>query len=173
MVLIPNRNQMLPDGGRTESSVQNIETKSIQMLRQQQRLLPGLFSGMIASALGAVLWATISILTGYQIGWLVIGIGLLVGMTIQLSGKGVDRIFGWMGAVLVLLGCGIGNIFAVCGLASRAESIPLLSLCASMTPGLAFKLTQQTFKIFDLLFYVLAIYAGYRCSFRRHKPVTK
>lgn len=169
MVVIMGQNPTRPKDSDSDTVAENSAQQQIQALRQQQRLLPGLLAGLIALVIGVLIWAGATIFTGRSMGWMVIGVGLMVGFAIQFSGRSEEPIFGWMGAALVLLGCGVGNVFAVCGLASQAENIPLLSLCASMTPALAFKLSQQTFKGIDLFFYVLAIYAGYRFSLRRQR----
>lgn len=171
MVVMPGQNQKMLKVA--EPVAENSEQNRASALRRQ-RLLPGLLAGAIALIIGTGLWAMVSIFAGHAMGWLALAVGLLVGLSIQFFGRGMEPIFGWMGAALVLLGCAIGNVLAVCGLASQAENIPLLSLCASITPALALKLTQQSFNVIDLIFYALAIYSGYRFSFRRqHHCVTK
>ncbi|MCB8959657.1 MAG: hypothetical protein H6651_05045 [Ardenticatenales bacterium] len=52
-------------------------------------------------------------ISGYQIGFLAIAIGMLVGYAIASLGRGIDKIHGWMGGGFSLLGVIAGNLFTV------------------------------------------------------------
>ena len=47
-----------------------------------------LIGGVVAALVGAALWAVITVTTGYQIGFMAIGVGFLVGLTVGHVGKG-------------------------------------------------------------------------------------
>ena len=66
-------------------------------------------AGLIAAGLGAYLWAVITIATGYQIGFMAIGVGVLVGSAVRGFGKGIEPVFGVIGTTLALLGCAAGS----------------------------------------------------------------
>src|SRR5882672_10328355 len=70
-----------------------------------ENLPMGFMAGLIAAAVGAGLWALVTILTGYQIGWMAVGVGFLVGWAVRAGGKGTHTVFGMMGAMLALGGC--------------------------------------------------------------------
>lgn len=95
-----------------------------QRLAAEQKLGAGIAAGAVAAAAGAALWAAITVATGYQIGFMAIGIGFLVGWAVRSAGKGVDKTFGIAGAVLALLGCVVGNLLAAVGLVAKQEGIP-------------------------------------------------
>lgn len=61
---------------------------ALDAMRSEQNLVNGIVAGILSSIVGAGLWATITILTDYQIGWIAIGIGYVVGFSIRLAGKG-------------------------------------------------------------------------------------
>ena len=145
---------------------QQIET-ALGRLRTQQNLAGGIGAGVVASLVGAAIWAAVTVATGYQIGWMAIGVGFLVGMAVRTVGKGIDNIFGIAGAVLALLGCAVGNLLAVVGFVSQQESAPFMSILSQLDFATIEELMVQTFSPMDLLFYGIAIYEGYKLSFRQ------
>ncbi len=135
----------------------NAETQSLGL---------GIAAGAVAAAVGAALWATISYLTEYQIGWMAIGVGFLVGIAVRYFGKGTGAAFGVLGGALALAGCLAGNLLTVCLVLSREKSMSLLAVISRLDLDLVVNIMSATFSPMDLLFYGLAVYAGYRFSVR-------
>ncbi|MCZ6827293.1 MAG: hypothetical protein O7D88_07320, partial [Gammaproteobacteria bacterium] len=71
---------------------------ALETLRSEQSLLVGTLAGFVASLAGAGVWAAVTVLTEYQIGWMAVGIGVLVGFSMRFAGKGIDQTFGIAGA---------------------------------------------------------------------------
>jgi hypothetical protein len=140
---------------------------AIGTLRDQQNLGVGILAGTAAAGVGAGVWALITVLTEYQIGWMAVGVGVLVGFSLRKFGKGIDKTFGIAGAALALFGCLLGNLLAVCGFVSVQESIPFLQVLGGLTPSVAAELLTVTFSPIDVLFYGIAVYEGYKLSFRQ------
>lgn len=138
----------------------------LQQIRDNQNLGMGFLAGLGAACIGAVVWAMITGLSGYQIGFMAIGVGFLVGYAVRYFGKGIDKTFGFVGAALSLLGCLAGNLLAVCIMVAQQESIGLGEVLGTLSMGAAVDLLVQTFSPMDLLFYGIAVYYGYRFSFR-------
>lgn len=138
-------------------------------VRDGSNLFLGGVAGLIAAAVGAGVWAAISASTGFQIGWMAVGVGFLVGFAVRMFGKGIDRSFGLVGGGLALLGCLAGNLLTIVVLVSQQEGIAVLDLLSRLNPAAAAELMMVTFSPIDLLFYGIAVYEGYRFSFR---PVT-
>lgn len=136
-------------------------------LRGNQNLGLGVLGGIIGGAIGAALWAVITVLTNFQIGWMAVGVGFLVGYGVRLFGRGVDTSFGVVGAALALLGCFAGNLLTVVIVLSREEHMPFLDLLFRLDPRIALELMKATFEPIDLLFYGIAIYEGYRLSIKQ------
>ena len=149
----------------------NVSTAELQFaleqLRSAQNLPAAVVAGLVAALLGAGIWALVTVLTGYQIGWLAIGIGFAVGYTIRIVGKGIDQIYGVIGALLSLIGCAIGNLLTMTYFVSVAEDIPYLELLAEINLDLAIEIMKVTFDPMDLVFYGIALYFGYRYAFRQ------
>jgi len=142
-----------------------------QMMMQEwkadQNLSFGVVGGIVAATIGAAIWAIITAVTNYQIGWMAVGVGFLVGYAVRISGKGVDKTFGVAGAVLSILGCVMGNLLTACIVISRHQDIPVLQLLSRLNPEIAVEILKATFNPMDLLFYGIAVYEGYKFSFRR------
>lgn len=139
----------------------------IQEIRDNQSLMSGTLAGVAAAVVGAALWAVITALTSFQIGWMAVGVGFLVGMAVRKFGRGIDKPFGIAGAAISLLGCMAGNLLAFCIIISQQQQVPFSEMLSRLNPEVAAGLMKATFNPMDLLFYGLAVYAGYRFSFRR------
>jgi hypothetical protein len=155
-----------------ESSVEiEIDPVKLKMLndrlRSQQNLVGGIIAGVAAAGVGAILWAIITVTTGFQIGFMAIGVGFLVGLAVRTVGKGVGSIFGLTGAVLALVGCVTGNLLAICGLLAKHNDIPFFTVLSVLEFEAVKNLMVAGFSPIDLLFYGIAVYEGYKLSFRR------
>jgi len=160
------------DADQKQPSPQIDENKArqyLEKLRMEQNLPVGAIAGSIAALAGAAVWALFTALTNYQIGLMAIGVGFLVGYAVRTFGKGIETIFGIMGAALSLLGCILGNFGSVLIALSMDQSIPFDMLLKSLTFDTFFDVMAQTFHPMDLLFYGFSVYEGYRFSFRKIK----
>ncbi len=162
----------MEQGNSREAAVGTVSgsaERALQEARDNQNLSMGVVGGLVAAAVGAVIWAVVTVMTGYQIGWMAVGIGFLVGYAVRLLGKGVDPVFGFAGAAIALAGCIAGNLLTVVIVVSRQENIAIMTLLPRLTPSLAVDIMKETFQPMDLLFYGIAVYEGYRFSFMPQK----
>ena len=138
-------------------------------LLEEQNLSRAFLAGFVAAIVGAAIWAAATVITKYQIGWVAVGVGFIVGYAVRTQGKGVSRRFGILGGGLALCGCFLGHIFAGCAYVAKQESISffLVLFTALRNSAFALELPKVTFTPMNLLFYAIAVYAGYRYSFRR------
>ena len=136
---------------------------AIEQIDDQPNLLMGLIGGVIAMLVSSVVWGAITYFTEYQIGWMAIGVGFLVGYAIQFFGHGKTTIFGISGAVLALIGCVLGNLIFYSGFIAREEGISFLEvfLFLLLSPAAAIDVFTAAFDFMDLLFYGIAAYAGF------------
>lgn len=141
-----------------------------QELRANQNMSLALLAGLGAAILGAGVWAMITALTGYQIGFMAVGVGFLVGSAVRRFGKGIDVSFGIVGAALALFGCLLGNLLAACIAVCRQEQIGFLYLLLRLAPAAVADLMKIAFSPMDVLFYGIAIYEGFKFSLRRIPP---
>ncbi len=146
-----------------------------ERLRAEQNPLLGLVAGGMAALIGAGLWAAVTVITKYQIGWMAIGVAFIVGLAIRVFGKGVDKFYSFLGAGLALVAVILGNLLMLAVLLAQQESVSLLIVLGVMltNPALDMELLAQNFSFFDLLFYGFAVYYGYRYSTRQITPAER
>lgn len=159
-----------PEGPQYVRELDPFKVQEFQeRIRSEQNFPLGILAGSGAAVLGAGVWAVITFVSDYQIGWMAIGVGFLVGWAIRTFGKGVDKRFGFLGAGLALLGCLAGNLFTIAAVIAREETASLMDVLVflMLNPALDLELLAQTFSPIDLLFYAIALYYGYRYSFRQ------
>jgi hypothetical protein len=199
------------DSTSPSSSTALDEAKILQYrekLRLEQNLPMALAAGFAAALVGGILWAVITVVTNYQIGFMAVGVGLLVGYAVRYFGKGIDPIFGVAGAVLALLGCLLGNFFrshlkntsprvrlrfskpnpeskrafeglrltassifemasSMVGFGADAENVGVFELLGVLDYSYVPEIMMEGFSPMDLLFYGIAVYEGYKFSFRK------
>lgn len=139
----------------------------LEQLKLDQNLMLGLLSGFVASLVGAIIWAVITVSTEYQIGYMAVAVGFIVGYAIRYTGKGLDNIFGISGAVLALFGCLLGNFLSIIGFAANAEGLGYFEIIPLIDFTIIPSIMIETFNPMDILFYGIAIYEGYKFSFRQ------
>ena len=140
---------------------------AIRRLKSEQNLMLAIVAGGAAALVGASIWAAITAATSFQIGWMAVGVGVLVGYAVRMFGKGVEKLYGFVGAGWSLVGCATGNLLAVLGVISNQRSVPFFSLVEKLNPEIIVNLMQATFNPMDLLFYGIAVYEGFKFSFRQ------
>ena len=153
---------------QTENTIDPVILQAgLQRLKSEQNLIFAIIAGGIAALLGACVWAAITVMTNYQIGWMAVGIGFLVGYAVKIFGKGIDKTFGIVGAVWSLVGCAAGNLLTVVGTIAKQQNIPIMNILEKLDAEIIASLMQATFNPMDVLFYGIAVYEGYRFSFRQ------
>jgi hypothetical protein len=136
---------------------------AIEQLDDQPNFFMGLVGGVIAMLASAIVWGAITYFTEYQIGWMAIGVGFLVGFAIRFFGRGKTLTFGISGAVLALIGCVLGNLLFYSGIIAREEGVSFLEIFffLLLSPAAALEVFMIAFDFRDILFYAIAAYAGF------------
>lgn len=146
-----------------------IDPAKIQALQQRllgrQNLPAAIGAGAISALVGATVWAVVTVSSNYQIGWMAVGVGFLVGWAVRMAGKGVTQPFGIIGAVFALLGCALGNLFSIYGFAAKGLDISLFSVIGAVPFSTVLSGFAQAMQPMDFLFYGIAVYEGYKFSF--------
>mgnify|MGYP006286131999 CR=1 FL=1 len=161
-----------PSPGRSQSEQGQPRAQVKQLiaeLQAAQNLPVAVVTGLLASVVGAIVWAVVSAATGFRIGYMALAVGFLVGGSVRVFGRGFDRRFGYLGAGLALFGCLLGNFLALCTVAAYGAQVSVLALLAHVSLADVLAVMLQGFRPLGLLFYAIAVYEGYRFSFRRLK----
>lgn len=138
----------------------------MQQLKGEQNLTAGIISGLIVGLLGALLWAIITVVTEFQIGFMAVAIGAGVGLTIRKFGNGIDPVFGICGAATSLFSVLLGNFLGLIGFIANSESLGYAETLYLFNYSFLPELLGDAFSIMDLVFYAIAVYEGYKFSFR-------
>lgn len=150
-----------------EEIKQKLPPEVIERLRMEQKFIPALVGGSVVGLVGAILWGAIVLETGYEVGYVALAIGAAVGFTIREFGKGLDQTFGYMGGIIAFLSLVLGKFFGIIGFVAHLEGIDFMTTLAQFNYSLMPNILLSTFSVIDLLFYGIAIYEGYRFSFRK------
>lgn len=146
---------------------------AIEQVDYDSNYVMGLVGGGVAMLVGAALWGAITYFTQYQIGYMAIGIGFLVGFAFRFFGKGHSMMFGVSSAVLALIGCVLGNFLFYVGVISREENVSFFEVLFFLitNPFSIVELFTLAFDFRDLIFYGIAAYAGFKVAL--DKPQAK
>ncbi len=133
-----------------------------EALIAEQNFVNGLAAGVVASIAGAIAWGAISIATGYMIGWVAIGLGVLVGYGMQVFGKGLTAKYSAVAAVLAVVGCLGGNFAAAVMFEVKNYGVPVGDVLSTLTMRDIVAFYTETLEIMDLVFWALAVGAAWQ-----------
>ena len=154
-----------------QDSAQSISQEELNLkieeLKLEQNLPFAIIAGAGSAIVMAILWAAITVATGYQIGYMAIAVGFVVGYAVRYAGKGIDQIFGITGALTALFGCILGNFLAIIGFLANEYELGYFEILTNLDFSILLELMKETFDMVDLLFYGIALYEGYKFSFRK------
>lgn len=140
----------------------------IDLRRSQQNLPAATLAGFIGALIGTAVWLGFTVAVNTQIGWMAVGVGLIVGAMVRHTGHGFDRVFGIMAVGASLAGCAMGTLLAGCWLlATESEEFIFAELVLSLTPGLVTRIFQAMLTTTSLVFGGVAVIAAYWLSIRR------
>jgi tetratricopeptide (TPR) repeat protein len=151
-----------PVRGRSVRNLGNMPLIGEEPAKDNGDLLMGIVGGAIGALIGAVIWAVITAVTGWELGIVAIAIGFLTGYGVRVMGKSEDFTFGFVGAILALIGCVLGNFMAAYFIAQ--SYVIAHKLHVTLTPALVLKIMGETFTPIDLVFYGIALYEGFKFS---------
>ena len=136
----------------------------------EKKLLLGGFAGLAAAIIGAIIWAVVTVTTKYQIGFMALGVGALVGFALRIGNGG--KVFGVLGAFLALFGCVLGNYLSLIAFASAEQHVAFFTMLNSADVTKVISAMWEDFVSTSILFYALAAYEGYKFSAIRPSNVS-
>lgn len=156
---------LIKEGNNIEI-IAGLPEKLKEKLRLHQELVYAIAGGFFLSVICALIWAVITVGTEYQIGYMAIGVGFIVGMGVRFFGAGIDYIYGFIGAFFALLGCVLGNLFSQVGFIADAQSLGYFETLNFLDLDTILLIYQESFSFMDIVFYGIAIFEGYKFAFR-------
>lgn len=140
-------------------------------LLTQQNFGTAVISGLIAMVLSAGLYGIVKALADnlyYSI--LAAGIGIAIGLTMQFLGRGIERNFAVAASVLALLGCMLGNMFAIVTKFALANAESPFGVLHNAEVSELYRWMFSELRFADLMFWAIGI--GGAAYFSR-RPLTR
>ena len=147
-----------------QKNISKVAQQRFHTVETESNFLYGILGGSIVAIICAIIWAAITVGTEYQIGWMAIGVGFAVGISVRMFGRGKTISYSVAGSVLALLGCIAGNIFSTIGFIAKYQAINVFQALYLIDPDYLMDAFLEDFQLIDFLFYGLAIYEGFRFS---------
>lgn len=143
-----------------------LSPENIDKFRSEQNLKGAIFIGVLVGVFAALIWAIITVITELQLGIVAIAIGAAVGLSIRYIGKGIDPIFGYVGGIIAIFSCVLGNFLSIIGFVANSEGLGYIETFLLFDYSYTFEIMKETASGMDLIFYAIAAYEGYKFSFR-------
>ncbi len=136
----------------------------------EQNFVMGLAAAVVATLAGALGWGAISVATGYMIGWVAIGLGVLVGYGMQVFGRGLTAKYSAVAAILSVIGCLGGNLAAQVMFEMKLTGLPVGDIVSGLTIDDLIAFYTETLEAMDLVFWLLAVGAAWSFATRKLTP---
>lgn len=133
----------------------------------EQNFTNGLAAAVVAAIAGAFGWGVVSMATGYMVGWVAIGLGVLVGYGMQVFGRGLTAKFSAAAAALAVFGCLAGNLAGAILYDARTYGLSARDIFSGMTLDDVVAFYSGTLTFMDLVFWLLAVGAAWQFAPRR------
>jgi hypothetical protein len=140
--------------------------KYSQLMKEKQNIALGIIGGIAALIIGLAAWTGTMLLVSYKLDWMALGVGLLIGYSVRLLGKGVEPKFGVIGAVLAFIGSVAGNLLTACIIFANGKSISFFSVLPQLNPKTVLYFLKAVIGPFDVIFCLGAILIGYYFAFK-------
>ncbi|WP_186757199.1 hypothetical protein [Echinicola salinicaeni] len=139
---------------------------NFERLRLEQNFPLAVFGGLLIGIIGAIIWASITLMADHRLAFMVIALGALIGISIRYLGKGIDQVFGILAAIIALVSCLFCNFIVSMGLIANAEDLEYLEVLILFDYNYIIQLIIDSSNYWDLVFYIIAGFAGYKMAFR-------
>jgi hypothetical protein len=138
-------------------------------LRSQQNSWIGIFMSLLAAFFGALMWGWVTFKTDYHAGFMTLFVGLIVGLTMRFTGKGIEHRFGFYGACITLLGSVFGDYLSKVASLYNLSAYPDSEISDTLvlfSPPFIFNALWEQLDILLIGFYVAGCLLAFRLSYR-------
>jgi hypothetical protein len=145
----------------------SVAASAYDKMVEAQNFPLAVIAGIVVGVLCSLIWAIFTVVSGTQLGFFALAVGVAVGFTIRYAGKGVVNKFGILGGIIAVLSCVVGNIFSSIGFIALETGLSFWQALIHFDYGMLPLLMKETFHPMDLLFYAFACIEGYKFAFRK------
>lgn len=146
------------------SSTQQPQT--VEQLKSAQNFALAIPAGIAAALVGAVVWALVVVQTNTKLGIIAVAIGYGVGWAIKKTGHGIEPKFGYLGAACAAFGWALGTLLTDISLLAHVQNISFQQAALGLDANGLVNLVSATADPMDALFLGIAVYEGYKFSFK-------
>lgn len=129
-------------------------------LLEEQNFKVAIFAGTIAAILAAGIYAAVGVVAAYAVAFMSVGVGIIVGFTIQYLGRGVQTKFVVLASILAVVGCILGNVFALLLLQARQSFQTPLDIALRIRPERMLDFVLSTMHPVDPVYWLMAVAAA-------------
>lgn len=126
-----------------------------------------IIGGALAAIVGAVVWAAITIITNFEVGYVAVGLAFLVGLAVRNLGRGDSQVYGVVGAICSLAGIALGKIFTLIWFVADKNSVSVFAAISHIDWGKAIQVIGENLGPIDFVFGFFAIVLGFKYSMRK------
>ncbi len=137
--------------------------------KSKQSLPLAIAGGFIGLIIATFLWSFVTYLTGYQVKFMAIGVGIVVGFAVRIAGRGRSFTFGLIGAFFSLLACFSGHLLSMITVSASVRGVSVLTVLSAIAGFIGFdeEMFLESITTTELLFYGIAVLTGFILSFYR------
>lgn len=125
----------------------------------------GLLLAIIFGLIGAGIWALVAKTTGYNVGYIAILVGFLVSQGFVIAGRGHQMIWGVVAAAVAIVSMLVGKVLTIVLVLSSEYGMTITEVITALDFELTKEILIETFQVYDLVFYVLAITTAFKRSY--------
>jgi len=132
-----------------------------EKLLSEQNFVAAVVVGAVATLLAATIYSVITNRWDFSYGFAAAGIGIVVGISMQYLGRGIEMKFAVAAAVYTIAGCLLGNVFRVVSPLDIFRSNDFLLIAGRSVSYISFV---------DLVFWFVAVFAA---AFFAKRPLSR
>lgn len=137
----------------------------LDSIKEKAHPIRGIVLGIIMGLIGAMIWAVIAIITGYNIGFVAIGVGVLVSYGFSMAGKSSNMIFGVIAGIIALVSIFIGEAIINIYYVAQYYEVGLLDAIINIDYSVLLEIIAEGFDAKTALFYFIAVSAAFKGSY--------
>jgi len=136
-----------------------------ELTSKKNKPLIGISLAILLGILSAIIWATITQLTGFSVGYAAIGVGFMVSLGFSIAGKGTNSRMGIISGAIAFFSILLGESLSLLIELSNYWEVSLFETIVTVNYFEIFKYLFESIGAIDILFYILAISTAYKYSF--------
>jgi len=147
-------------------------TATMPMMGEEEATGPisipkAILGGVIGTIACALIWTLITVITKYQIGYIALGIGFVVGYLVQRLGNGNNLLFGLIGGIFSLIACVVGDLFSMIVFVADEYNESYFTILSGLSFSDCIYILQNSIQPMSIFFYAIAGYTGFKFAFKK------